>query len=417
MPAPVDQSVDAVGIDSPYRWVMLAGVWIIYCCFGMVVTSLAPLVNDIVRDLRISLSQMGGILGAWQFIYLLAALPLGIAIDRFGLRLCLTLSAVIIALSAIARGFAQDGLTLWLAVAFFGLGGPLISIGAPKVIASWFGSKERGLAMGIYMTGPSLGGIASLSLTNSVLMPLVDHEWPKVFFILGGVAVLGAITWLLINAVPASRLASQRDVHSQRQNTLQVFKQLLREPLVLIILLMSIGIFILNHGIANWLPAILISTGMSASKAGFWASIPTIAGVIASLTIPALAKPHRRFLILTSLFASMLLAILLIIHTSGELLLFGLILQGLARSTMMTIAILILMESPQVGAKNIGVAAGLFFTAAEIGGVLGPLGIGMLADHYGGFDPALWTLCAICLLLIIAGNVLRRNQHSKRLNT
>ena len=56
----------------------------------------------------------------------------------------------------------------------------------------------------------------------------------------------------------------------------------------------------------------------------------------------------------------------------------------------MTIAILILMETPAVGAENMGVAGGLFFTAAEIGGVFGPVGIGAIADRTGGFDAALF---------------------------
>ena len=43
---------------------------------------------------------------------------------------------------------------------FFGLGGPLISVGAPKLINIWFNELERKLAMGIYITGTALGSIA-----------------------------------------------------------------------------------------------------------------------------------------------------------------------------------------------------------------------------------------------------------------
>jgi sugar phosphate permease len=74
---------------------------------------------------------------------------------------------------------------------------------------------------------------------------------------------------------------------------------------------------------------------------------------------------------------------------------------------MMTLAILILMETPQVGAKNIGIAGGLFFTAAEIGGVLGPMSIGLMADLYGGFDAALWMMTTICVILIALAFVVR----------
>ena len=59
---------------------------------------------------------------------------------------------------------------------FFGLGGPLISVGAPKLICIWFNESERKLVMGIYTTGMALGTIIVLSITNSVIMPWMDME-------------------------------------------------------------------------------------------------------------------------------------------------------------------------------------------------------------------------------------------------
>ena len=57
---------------------------------------------------------------------------------------------------------------------FFGLGGPLISVGAPKLISIWFNERERKLAMGIYITGMALGSTTVLSITNSVIMSLME---------------------------------------------------------------------------------------------------------------------------------------------------------------------------------------------------------------------------------------------------
>ena len=60
-----------------------------------------------------------------------------------------------------------------IAVMIFGLGGPIVSAGAPKVVVSLFEGSARGLAMGIYMTGPAIGGIVSLTATHPLLMPLM----------------------------------------------------------------------------------------------------------------------------------------------------------------------------------------------------------------------------------------------------
>ena len=43
---------------------------------------------------------------------------------------------------------------MFVAVGLFGIGGPLVSIGAPKAIAQWFQGAERGFAIGVYITGP-----------------------------------------------------------------------------------------------------------------------------------------------------------------------------------------------------------------------------------------------------------------------
>ena len=79
-------SKDGFPQNHHFRWLMLGGVWLIYFCFGLTVTSLAPLVRPVTRDLEMSYSEMGSVLGAWQLIYILTALPCGALVDRIGLR-------------------------------------------------------------------------------------------------------------------------------------------------------------------------------------------------------------------------------------------------------------------------------------------------------------------------------------------
>jgi sugar phosphate permease len=82
-------------------------------------------------------------------------------------------------------------------------------------------------------------------------------------------------------------------------------------------------------------------------------------------------------------------------------------LQGIARSSMMTVAILLLMETPGVPKARLGLAGGLFFTTAEIGGVLGPLTIGVLSDMTHGFTVPLMAVTGVCLVLLALIGVLR----------
>ena len=173
-----------------YRWVMLALVWFLYLTFGVVSFSLAPLVTPIIEDLNISYSQMGFILGAWPLTYILVAAVGGAVVDRLGIRKSIFLGVTIIGLSAVLRYLAGGFGSLFLCVALFGVGGPMMSIGAPKTISLWFRGKERGTAVGFYMTGIWIGGGVALATINSVIMPLAGYNWRIVFVGLGLLAFI-----------------------------------------------------------------------------------------------------------------------------------------------------------------------------------------------------------------------------------
>ena len=388
-----------------YRWVMLFGVWFLYFAFGLTMAAMAPLIGVMRADLGLSDSAMGLVLGAWPLVYIASAMPCGAFLDRAGPRWALFAAAVIIALSAAARGSANDQVTLFFAVALFGIGGPLISIGAPKLVSLWFEGPDRGLAMGIYITGPALGGVSALALTNSVAMPLMDQNWRHVLFLYAAISLAIGLIWLAINHHPKARALEGMARGERGQGhpgQLSVFRGLLRLPAVRAILIMAVAAFFFNHGLNNWLPEILRRGGMTASQAGYWAAVPTAIGVIGSLLIPRLAIPVRRRKILFALILAAGASTLLLQFADLTLPLgLGLILQGLARGSLMTVLMLSLVETKGVGSSHAGAAGGLFFSAAEVGGVLGPLTLGALSDLTGGFAVGLYLLTGVCCVLIL----------------
>ena len=74
----------------------------------------------------------------------------------------------------------------------------------------------------------------------------------------------------------------------------------------------------------------------------------------------------------------------------------------------MTVMMLSLLETAGVGSRHAGAAGGIFFSAAEIGGILGPLTLGGLSDLTGGFSAGLNLLSGICLLMVLLSLRLRR---------
>ena len=379
----------------PHRWAMLAGLWMVYFCFGSTAAAIAPLVSRITAELDLTHTQMGSILGAWQLVYIGAAIPCGALLDRIGARRGLALGALVVAASGILRGLATNYVTMLIAVGAFGVGGPLVSVGAPTVIRDWFAGRERGLAMGVYNMGQSLGTIGALSLTSSVGLTLGGGDWRRVLIGYGFLALAAALGWTLISSHEASRARERQRRADRPAKQSRQYLELLRAPAMRTVLYLAIGTFFFGHALNNWLPEILRVGGMDPKSAGLWASIPVVIGMIGALVFPRLAIPERRMKILAALFVAQLLAPLCI-EWDGDVLLLGLVLQGLARGTLSVVVVLVMMELREVDQSRMGAAAGMYFTAGEIGGVLGPLTIGTLYDATGGFAAALYFLAALC---------------------
>jgi cyanate permease len=349
---------------------------------------------------------MGMILGAWPLAYIVAAVPCGIALDRLTPRVSFFIASVVIAASAFLRGVSQDELTMFLAIGLFGLGGPLVSIGAPKLVSLLFEGAARGTAIGIYTTAPALGAVAAVALTNSIIMPLVE-SWRFAMFIYAGLAMLVGLIWLIVASYSKSFrgevLAEQRTLF-----TTSTLIALLRRRDIQIFMGMSLGVFFVNHGYNNWLTEILIKKGFAPSAAGFWSAVPAAVGIVGSMAIPRLAVPRRRLVILLALYIFVAVSSLLMLLPFDVPLSIALILLGIARGSMVGVITLLLMEAPDMHSHKLGTATGLLYVAAEIGGVLGPISVGVISQTTGGFDSTLYAFSAVGIALALLCPLLRR---------
>jgi cyanate permease len=206
------------------------------------------------------------------------------------------------------------------AVALFGVGGPMISIGCPKTISMWFRDRGRGTAVGIYTTAPWVGGLLALSLTNGFVMPLAGYSWRLVFVYYGLVVFLITLLWWFLAREAKQTLTTKSD------GIAAVFVNLLKLRKIQIILIMGFLAFATNHGLSSWLPRILETSGLSPTVAGYAASIPTAVGIPAILIIPHVTPPLLRGRIVALLALVATVAIIAIATTSGALFLAGLVL-------------------------------------------------------------------------------------------
>ena len=399
--------------ESSYRWVMLGLVWLIYLAHGLVSVAIAPLVTPITRDLSLSFTEMGLVLGAWQLVYVGFAPIAGVVIDRVGLRTTLGLGILVIALSAGLRMFATGFGPLFFAVALFGIGGPMLSIGAPKLVSVWFQGNQRGLAAGLYATGPIVGAIIGFTLINSVFVPLTGG-WRQTFVALSAITLGTATIWWLLakeGAAPDEQGVPQGNV-ARSSRLRQDFLTVIAERNVQLVLLLAIMTFIIGHGLSNWLPRLLEEGGMSPAQAGFWAALPSVTGIVGLLVIPRLVRYGYRSYALAFLFLMKAGAMMLLAQHSQLALMVGLATLGVVEAASWPIVILVLMETPSVGSRRMGLATGLYYSVAEIGGFGGPLLLGAIHDATGSLIAGVMLLSGLALLLILPALLIRERANA-----
>ncbi len=376
---------------------MVGLCWSLYFSFGLTFGTISPLVTPIQEDLNMNSAQMGLVHGSWHVVYIFFAPVVGLLVDRLGLRKSLGLGVVIILLSLITRGLSQNFIQLFLTVGLFGFGGPLVSVGSPKLVSVWFEGRERGIATGIYSTGPASGISLAFATANTVVEPLTG-SWRGISLVYGILVALIALAWVIFAREPESRPASAP--LATRSLATSEFTSMLRLRNVKIILILAAGTFVVHVGNSSWAPAILEEKGMSLDAGGLWAALATGLGLVGLLAIPGLVRRGKRVPVTSIQLAICAIAATAMVFLPGAGAVVSLMFLTFAAQPMLPMCSLLLMETPGVGAAKMGVAAGLFFASAEIGGFLGPYVMGELRDSYMSLGPGFLMVAATAALLV-----------------
>lgn len=389
-----------------YRWVMLALAWATYFCFGLVSFSLAPLATPIMAELKLTYTQFGIAAGAWPLIYIASSYPVGIIIDRLGLKKSLSVGILVVALSAIMRSYAIDFTSLFASVAVFGVGAPIISIGLPKLIASWFFGRERGTASGIYFTGVSMGTAFSLGATNILILPLLG-SWRNVLLFYGIIPIIVVLLWIKF-AKSSTGLDIETTVF--KENIWKSIFGLLRYRNIWSIVLIGTTSFMVIHSLNNWLPKILETQNLAPTLAGILAASFSIFRIFGSLGIPRMSYIWSSRKTAVAIMLSITAVSIVILPLGNEYLVLLCIASiGIFIGALSPLLLTILMDTREVGVKKMGAAGGLYFSFGEVGGVLGPVIVGLFRDLTGNFSTGLTILAIIVGAMLIPSRFLKED--------
>ncbi|MFC1974519.1 MFS transporter [Chloroflexota bacterium] len=141
-----------------YRWVILGVCWLAYVVAFMQRLSIGPLAPFLKEDLGLTSAQVGFLVSAAGFGYMLTLVPAGWLVDRIGAR-WLLLTGEVFGGIFVASMFMVTTLTQGLVLMVLaGMGMGCLMPSTTKAILDWFPVKERATAMGVKQTAVNMGG-------------------------------------------------------------------------------------------------------------------------------------------------------------------------------------------------------------------------------------------------------------------
>jgi len=137
-----------------------------------------------------------------------AGIPAGRAVDRFGERRVIGYGTIACGAAILGAGVTSSFALLLLILIVTGFLSTTSVPAGGKVVVRWFGSHERGTAMGIRLTGVSLGG----AIAAAALPPLaLATSWRSALCLAGAATiVIGIVSLYAYREPPDTRTVEER---------------------------------------------------------------------------------------------------------------------------------------------------------------------------------------------------------------
>jgi MFS transporter, ACS family, hexuronate transporter len=162
--------------------------------------TLSILARTIQTDLGINDAGYAQVVLAFQLTYAVMYLLSGRILDAIGTRLGLFCFIVWWSGANMLTGLASGVLSLAFFRSLLGMGEPGGYTASAKAVAEWFPVREKGMAVGLYTMGGTLGAAIAGPLVAFIT---VRHGWQMAFFVTGSLGLLLGLAWLWLYRKPA----------------------------------------------------------------------------------------------------------------------------------------------------------------------------------------------------------------------
>jgi ACS family hexuronate transporter-like MFS transporter len=182
------------------RWIILFLLFLASVINYVDRQTLSILAKTIQQDLNMSDLDYSHVVQMFLLAYMLSFLVAGWLTDKLGEKRALTLFIGWWSLANIFTAFVRSTAGLATARFFLGAGESGLYTVAPKVVGRLFPPAQRGVAVGIYSAGATIGATLAPPLIAAIAL---NYGWRSAF-VAGGVAgLVWLVPWLLFYRDPA----------------------------------------------------------------------------------------------------------------------------------------------------------------------------------------------------------------------
>lgn len=192
-----------------YRWTILAAGTAAQTSFTTISVGLPALAPALRSHYRLSLGQVGLVLGAVGIGMLPTLLPWGLLADRIGERTVIAVGLVGAGAAVCLTGLTGAFAPLVVLLIVSGALGASANAASGRAVMGWFGAGERGLALGIRQTSVPIGGAAAAA----ALPFLAGAGGTRLAFLTLGAGCIGGgiLAGVLIREAPERPAAAAND--------------------------------------------------------------------------------------------------------------------------------------------------------------------------------------------------------------
>jgi len=384
------------------------------------------------KELHLDPVAMGYVFSAFGWSYVIAQVPCGWLLDRYGSKWVYAISIIVWSIFTAMQGlvgFLSAGVAVVLLFALRFLVGIAEAPSFPanaRIVAAWFPGNERGTASAFFNSGQYFATVIFAPLMGWIAH---EHGWSHVFYVMGGLGIIMGIAWIKTIYEPKDHPAiNEAEFDYIKQGGALVdmdaakdgkahdsgprwdhIRQLLANRMMLGVYIGQYCINTLTYFFLTWFPVYLVKErGLSILQAGFVATLPALCGFIGGVLGGVISDYLlRRTGSLTMarkipIVGGMLLSMVIIgcNYVDSQALVIGFMALAFFGKGIGALGWAVVSDTSPKEAG--GVSGGLFNTFGNLSSITTPIIIGYILAATGSFNGALVFVGANALVAAIA---------------